>query len=63
MKIAVSVALAICFVAVGISGFSIGLNMGQEMTNHKYKLVLNDEDTDILFETLDEIVSMQVVKE
>lgn len=63
MKIALSVALAISFVTVGIAGFSIGLNMGQEMTNHKYKLVLNDEDTDLLFETLDEIVSRGVVND
>lgn len=63
MKTYMAIFLAIIFVAVGVAGFAFGVNVGGEIRSNKYDLILNAEDTEILFQTLDELVSRQVVRE
>lgn len=56
----VTIGIAVAFVAVAMAGFSIGLRAGQSSKTHEYRLMLGQQETEILFETLDEIASMRV---
>lgn len=62
MKTGTAIFLAIIFVTIWVSGISIGINIGRNMNTHEYRLMLDNEETEILFETLDEIASMRVAK-
>lgn len=58
----IPIVLILAYIALGIACFTLGMKMGQDMNTHEYRLFLEEEDVEIILETLDEVVSRQITR-